>query len=117
VFISYRREESAAQAGRLYDWISYRVGEDSVFMDVDSIEPGVAFTEAIEQALDGCKALLAVIGNNWLGIRDERAQRRIDDPRDFVRLEIETALRRKVRVIPVLIDGAKLPNPEEFHQA
>jgi hypothetical protein len=117
VFISYRRDDSAAHAGRLFDRISDKIGEEFVFMDVDSIEPGVNFFEAIDGALSRCKVLLVVIGPKWLDATDSSGRRRIDDPRDFVRLEIETALRRGIRVIPVLIDGAALPRSNQLPAA
>ena len=109
IFISYRREESAAQAGRLYDRLSDRFGEDRVFMDVDSIAIGTDFTRAVIRAVSGCNILLALIGRNWPAITDSTGRRRIDDPDDFVRVEIETALHRDIRVVPVLVDGAVLP--------
>jgi TIR domain-containing protein len=109
VFISYRREETAAQAGRLYDHLSGRFGEDRVFMDVDSISIGTDFAKAIGQAVSRCGVLLALIGPHWSAITDVKGVRRLDYPHDFVRLEIETALQRDIRVVPVLIDGAALP--------
>ena len=109
IFISYRREESAAQAGRLYDRLSDRFGEDRVFMDVDSIAIGTDFTRAVIRAVSGCNILLALIGRDWPAITDSTGRRRIDDPDDFVRVEIETALQRDIRVVPVLVDGAVLP--------
>ena len=109
IFISYRREESAAQAGRLYDRLSDRFGEDRVFMDVDSIAIGTDFTRAVIRAVSGCNILLALIGRDWPSITDSTGRRRIDDPDDFVRVEIETALQRDIRVVPVLVDGAVLP--------
>src|SRR5215469_5399031 len=109
IFISYRREESAANAGRLYDRLSDQFGESRVFMDVDSIAIGADFTEAIIGAVSGCDILLALIGRDWLTITDSTGERRIDNPEDWVRLEIETALQRDIRVVPVLVDGAALP--------
>src|SRR5579863_7412016 len=89
IFISYRREETASYAGRLYDLLTDRLGEGQIFMDVDSILPGVDFTEAIERAVGSCRILLAVVGRNWSAAADQEGRRRIDDPHDFVRLEIE----------------------------
>src|SRR5690242_646946 len=89
IFISYRREEAAAQAGRLYDRLSDRFGEDLVFMDVDSIAIGVDFTREIIKAVSGCDILLALIGREWSAITDSTGKRRIDDSDDFVRVEIE----------------------------
>jgi WD40 repeat protein len=95
IFISYRREDTSATAGRLYDRLEARFGTDSVFMDVDSIAPGYDFAEAIESAVGSCQAVLAVIGTHWL-----------DDPDDFVALEIKAGLDRDIPVIPVLVGGA-----------
>ena len=109
IFISYRREETAAYAGRLYDRLSDRFGEDRVFMDVDSIAIGVDFVTAIQKAVSGCAILLVIIGRDWSAITDNKGRRRIENPDDFVRLEIEAALQRNIRVVPVLVDGAALP--------
>lgn len=114
IFISYRREETAGQAGRLYDHLSDRYGEARVFMDVDSIAIGTDFTKAVIQAVSGCTILLALIGRHWSSITDTRGIRRLDYPQDFVRVEIETALQRDIRVVPVLVDGAALPQAAEL---
>ena len=86
-------------------------------MDVDTIEPGVDFSEAISRALAACQVLVAVVGRAWLTATDERGRRRLDDPDDFVRLEIETALERGVRVIPVLAQGAVMPGRDDLPQS
>src|SRR6266498_3676899 len=114
ILVSYRRHESSHLAGRLYDRLADRFGEGQVFIDVDTIEPGVDFAEEISRAVATCKVLLAVIGPNWLTEADERGRRRLDDPDDFVRLEIEAALARDVRVIPVLVEGATMPRADEL---
>jgi hypothetical protein len=114
IFISYRREETAAQAGRLYDHLSNRFGEDRVFMDIDSIAIGSDFTKAVIDAVSGCNILLALIGPSWSAITDTKGIRRIDYPQDFVRVEIETALQRDIRIIPVLVDGAVLPQSADL---
>src|SRR6516225_1568159 len=103
IFVSYRRQESRDFAGRLADRLADRFGERQVFIDADAIEPGVDFDEEISGAVAACQVLLAVIGPNWLTTTDERGRRRLDDPDDFVRLEIEAALAREVRVIPILV--------------
>ena len=82
---------------------------EDVFKDVDNIEPGEDFIERITAAVGSCDVLLALIGPQWLTITDENGQRRLDNPEDFVRLEIETALTRKIRVIPILADEARIP--------
>lgn len=113
VFISYRREDSGYPAGWLFDQLSARLGADRVFKDVDSIEPGDDFAEVISKAVKSCAVLLVVIGDRWLAAADEDG-RRLDDPSDFVRLEIEEALTRGVRVIPVLVGGARMPRPGQL---
>jgi hypothetical protein len=109
IFISYRREESSAQAGRLCDNLVSRFGEDHVFMDVDSIGLGLDFVQVIEEAVSSCVALLAVISPGWLEAADEEGHRRLDDPHDFVRIEIQTALKRDVPVVPILLNEARMP--------
>lgn len=114
IFISYRREDSAAYAGRLYDWLSQRFGKEAIFIDIDTIQPGEDFVEVVEQKVGACDALIALIGKNWLSCVDEEGKRRLDNPDDFVHLEIATALHRNVRVIPVLLDGARMPRGQEL---
>ena len=109
IFISYRREDSSGHTGRIYDGLRERFGEDCVFRDIDTIEPGTDFVEAVEQGIQGCSTLIVVIGKHWLAAADELG-RRLDDPNDFVRLEIASALRKGMRVIPVLIKGASMPS-------
>ena len=112
VFISYRREETAAYAGRLYDAMVSRFGEDNVFMDVD-MAPGVDFVERITQAVAASHVLIVVIGPRWATVEDEHGKARLADPEDFVRLEVETALLRPdVTPIPVLVSGARMPKRE-----
>lgn len=113
VFISYRRDETAYPAGWLYDrLVEHFDGE--VFKDIDSIELGDDWVDAITAAVASCDVMLALIGDEWLTITDDTGQRRLDDPADFVRLEVETALRRDVRVIPILVDGAQMPRAAEL---
>jgi hypothetical protein len=114
IFISYRRQDTRHIAGRIYDSLAAHFGEDDIFMDVDAIEPGVDFASEIRKAVAACDILLAVIGPNWLKTTDSAGRRRLDNPDDFVRLEIETALQRDIRVIPVLIDDAALPLEDEL---
>jgi tRNA A-37 threonylcarbamoyl transferase component Bud32 len=114
VFLSYRREETAPYA-RLLDYqVRERFPRVRVFMDVDAIEPGRNFVEAIEDALDSSAVLLAVVGRQWLTSIDEEGQRRLDDPDDYVRRELQTALERGVLVIPVLVDNARPPRPQQL---
>ena len=115
VFISYRRQETAWPARQLYDLLVAELGADRVFKDVDNIEPGDDFVERIQWAVGSCQVLLALIGPQWLTVKDATGGRRLDDPTDFVRLEVETALTRDdVRVIPILVDNAKMPTPQEL---
>ena len=108
IFISYRRNDSATSAGRIYDRLEGRFGQGQVFMDVDTIRPGLDFVEVVQQAVGSCDALTAVIGREWLGASDESG-RRLENPEDLGRLEIATALKRDIRVIPVLVQGAQMP--------
>jgi hypothetical protein len=114
VFISYRREETAWQAGWLFDRLADRFGRGQIFKDVDSIELGDDFVEVITTAVGSCDVLLALIGEHWITITDEHGTARLDNPDDFVRLEIEAALTRNVRVIPILVDGARMPRPDQL---
>jgi hypothetical protein len=112
VFICYRREDTAAHAGRLYDAMVNRFGERNVFMDVD-LAPGVDFVERITEVVSACQVLIVVMGPNWATVEDEDGAVRIADPDDFVRLEVETALRRpEVTPIPVLVSEARMPKRE-----
>lgn len=114
IFISYRREESAGHAGRVYDHLRERFGRERVFMDVSAIEPGVDFVEAIDQAVGSCTVLLVIIGRKWLDCSDAAGRRRLEDPKDFIRLEVGTALRRKIRVVPVLVQDAAMPGEADL---
>ena len=114
IFISYRREETAYPAGWLFDRLAHHFDGGQVFKDVDSIQPGDDFVEVIATAVGSCDVLLALIGAEWLTITDVHGQRRLDNPEDFVRLEIEAALTRGVKVIPILLDGARMPRAEEL---
>ena len=105
-FISYRRDDSAGHAGRLHDRLIEHFGRENIFIDVDTIGLGVDFLEAIRDAIRDTNGLIAVIGREWVGATNDSGGRRLDDPQDFVRLEIATALELGVRVIPVLVQGA-----------
>jgi TIR domain len=109
IFISYRREDSAAWAGRLSDRLKSHLPTAQIFMDVDNIEPGADFVQAIEDIVSACDVLIAVIGHRWLTSSDHWGKRRLDNPQDLVRLEVATALKRGIRVVPVLVEGAKIP--------
>lgn len=114
VFISYRRAEASHIAGRLYDWLTRKIGDQQVFMDVDSIELGVDFAEVVVGAIERCSILLAVIGHQWEAVVDKDGKQRLSRPDDLVRLEIETAIKRGIRIIPLLIDRAEMPNAQDL---
>lgn len=114
VFICYRRGAASFVAGRLSDVLVSEFGTDCVFMDVDAIEPGLDFLRVVEHAVETCDVLLAVIDPTWLSSTDDAGRRRLDDPEDVVRFEIATALRRDVRVVPVLALGATMPRREDL---
>src|SRR3954470_427793 len=113
IFVSYRREDCQPQANGVHDGLRHRLPRSSVFMDIDSIPYGVDFEAHIKDEIKKCDVVLVLIGDNWL---DEiGGRRRIDDPTDFVRLEIENALSEAtVRVLPVLVEGARMPNSSEL---
>ncbi|PLX66909.1 MAG: hypothetical protein C0607_22710 [Azoarcus sp.] len=111
IFVSYRRQDSQSAAGRLSDHLKEHLAGVPIFRDVETIEPGVDFLDAIGRALQSCGVLIAVIGPRWASITDDKGLRRLEDPNDYTRLEIATALKREgVRVIPVLVDGASVPS-------
>jgi hypothetical protein len=114
VFLSYRREDASGHAGRLYDVLTQRFKDRRVFLDVDSIAPGRDFGEALTSALDGCSVVLALIGPGWSSAIGPDGRRRLENPNDVVRLELEFALQRQMLVIPVLLRGATMPSPEEL---
>lgn len=115
IFISYRRSDSAAASGRIYDRLCQAFGEGSIFKDVDDIPPGANYRAILENEVALCDVLLTVIGERWLNSTDPQGRRRLDHPDDFVRIEIETGLKRSsVLVIPVLVDSAVMPSPDEL---
>ncbi len=114
IFISYRREDSAGHAGRLFDRLVEHFGKDRVFMDVAGIEPGTDFVEAIDSAVGSCEVLIVVIGRQWTTFVEPDGRRRLDNPNDFIRLEVATALKRNIRVVPVLVQGARMPKTDEL---
>jgi hypothetical protein len=113
IFISYRRDDAPHLAGRLYDRLAARFPKDRIFIDVDNLDPGVDFVEAIERTVGACDVLIAVIGRRWLISSEAEGSRRLDYPDDFVRLEVATALKRNIRVIPVLVDDASMPGASD----
>ena len=114
VFLSYRRDDSAAAAGRLSDRLVAELGDGSVFMDVDGIALGADFVKRLTEEVACCDTLLAIIGPRWLEAIDEAGHRRLDDPNDFVRVEIAAALQRDIPVIPILLDGTRIPRADRL---
>ena len=112
IFISYRREDSAGWTGRLAEYLKKQFGAESIFMDIDTIQPSIDFTEALQKAVSSCEVLLAMIGPEWATVTGKSGKPRIEDPSDWVRTEIAAALKRKIRVIPVLVGGAYVPTTD-----
>ena len=114
MFISYRRDDSSGYALGLQERLKERFGDGNVFMDVEGIRPGTDFVDVIGEALEECDVLLAVIGSTWMSCLDAQGRRRLEDPEDFVRLEVETALRRGIPVLPLLVQGASVPQGDQL---
>ena len=114
LFISYRRDDSAGYAGRLYDRLEREFGRDHLVMDVDSIPLGANFVKVLGDEVAKCDLLLAIIGPGWLEARDEEGKRRLENPQDFVRIEIGTALKRGIPVIPILLEGTRIPKADQL---
>lgn len=114
IFLSYRREDASGWAGRLYEHLVQDWGREQVFIDIDTIAPGEDFREAIERTMQMCDVVLVVIGPTWLDARDEAGNRRLDDERDTHRAEVRAALTADVRVVPVLVGGARMPRVSEL---
>ncbi|MEO6188410.1 MAG: toll/interleukin-1 receptor domain-containing protein [Ginsengibacter sp.] len=114
IFINYRVHDTAGETGRLVDKLKQNFASDQIFIDIDKIEPGVDFTKAISKSLESCDVMLAIIGPHWLGKTGDENASRIKNPNDWVKLEISSALQRDIRVVPVLVDGAELPEENEL---
>src|SRR6478752_3129558 len=114
IAISYRRQDSSPVAGRLYDRLQAEFGKGSVFMDFDSIPYGVDFREHIKQTLQRAKVVIAIIGPEWTGGAKDLSNRRIDDPTDFVRLEVASALENGIPIIPVLVNNTAMPDAKKL---
>ncbi len=117
IFISYRREDAAGEAGRLHDNLVSSFGSSQVFMDVVNLQPGDDFVEEIKDAVGACDVLVAVIGRRWLSTEHTSGGRRLDEPEDSVRLEIEASLERNVRVVPALVAGAAMLRSSELPES
>jgi uncharacterized membrane protein YhaH (DUF805 family) len=114
IFISYRRGDDQAAAGRLYDRLLQHFDHEQLFIDVEAVEPGVDFVKSLDEQVAACVAFIAVIGPRWLNARNKDGNPRLDNPTDYVRVEIESALKRDIRVIPVLVDGASMPQASDL---
>jgi hypothetical protein len=114
IFINYRRGDDPGNTGRLFDRLQEAFQPDQLFMDVDSIKPGLDFVKVLDEQVWQCDIVLSVIGQNWINARDEAGNRRLDNPEDFVRIEIESALNQNKRVIPVLVGYARMPRSDEL---
>ena len=117
IFISYRRAGTSGYGGRLQEGLRVHFGRGRVFRDIDSIRPGTDFTEVIQQEVSRAGVVLALIGRGWLTAESESGQRRLDDPDDFVRLELEAAFDQAKTVIPVLVEGARVPPPQALPES
>ncbi len=115
-FISYRRDDSAGHAGRVHDRLEREFGRDLLFMDVDAIPLGADFLKTISDEVAKCDVLLAVIGPGWVDARDDEGKRRLNNKKDFVRVEIATALKRDIPVIPILLEGTPVPKVGQLPQ-
>ena len=115
IFISYRRRgDSAGFAARLTDRLVGHFGAERCFRDIEDIESGMDFVDAIDDAVASCEVMIVVVGTDWVTVENAAGRRRLDDPHDFVRLEVATALRRGVRVVPVLVAGAPMPSADQL---
>lgn len=114
IFLNYRREDTRGYAGRLYDRLSDRFGEDQILRDVDAIPPGIDYVEHIDGLVRQCDVMLVLIGESWLSIKGPARRRRLDEAGDLVSLEIAAGLERNIPVIPVLIQGARMPTEDEL---
>ena len=117
IFINYRRADSIGMAGRLHDRLAQTFGRDKIFMDVDHIPAGVDFVTHLNSQVAACGVILVIIGPNWLRAKDKAGQRRLHQPDDFVAIEIAAALARDILVIPVLVDGTRMPSASELPDA
>ena len=114
IFISYRRDDAKHAAGRLVDKLEQTYAREQLFFDIDNIAPGLDFVKELSDQVQACDVLLAVIGPSWIDAHNSDGSRRLDSPRDFVRIEIEAALARDIRVVPVLVDGAPMPREDDL---
>jgi TIR domain len=114
IFINYRRDDSIGMAGRLHDRLAQTFGRDNLFMDADHIPVGANFVTYLNDQVAACDVILVVIGPKWLRVKDKAGQRRLHQADDFVAIEIAAALSRNIRVIPVLVEGARMPKASDL---
>lgn len=114
IFISYRRDDAPGVAGRLFDHLRTKFARRNIFMDVDAMKPGIDFVKQLDAHVSQCHVLLAIIGPHWLDAKDPNGQRRLDGDNDYVRIEIASALKRDIPVIPILVDGAVMPSADKL---
>jgi hypothetical protein len=114
IFISYRREDNRHAAGRIFDQLVQRLGDESVFKDVHSIPPSTDFEQYIKESIRAADIALVVMGEHWLTISDDHGNRRLDDPEDLVRKELEYCIQSRIGIIPVLVDTASMPDVDEL---
>jgi hypothetical protein len=114
IFINYRREDAPGVAGRLFDRLAANYSRRQMFMDVDAMKPGLNFVKQIDEHISKCDVVLAIIGPGWLNAVDDKGQRKIDKPRDYVRVELAAALKREIPVIPLLVNGTAMPSEDEL---
>jgi PAN domain/TIR domain len=114
IFINYRRDDTQGVAGRLFDYLASKYSHDELFMDVDAMKPGLDFTKQLDAQVAQCQVLLAVIGPHWLDAHDQAGKRRLDNDKDYVRIELASALKRDIALIPVLVDGASMPSEDNL---
>jgi hypothetical protein len=112
IFINYRRDDAPGVAGRLFDYLALKFPRRSLFMDVDAMKPGMDFNKQLDTQVSQCQVLLAVIGPHWLDAKDKAGQRRLDNEKDYVRIEIASALKRAIPVIPILVDDTAMPTED-----
>jgi hypothetical protein len=114
IFLSYRRDDSRGYTNAIYTLLELHFPADSIFMDVDTLIPGSDFVQSLEEAVEACDIFLAIIGPRWENIEDHKGLRRLENPEDFVRIEVAHALKRGIPVIPILVDGAQMPFSENL---
>lgn len=114
IFVSYRRKDAPSVVGRLIDRLELHFGKKHIFRDMDSINYGQDFGTAINQALERCEVMLVVIGEEWVNVKNDSGARRIDNPDDWVRIEVSKALHKRIPVIPLLVENARMPSEEQL---